>query len=250
MFLSELNLTCDGIKQRIHHIEEGLESETQMTEEVAGNVRSAIGKANLLLSQKLSQFRELCVKNINGTRDDGFETKIEDLEGFWEMVSIQVQDIHQTFDEMDQLKANHWVTVPEATSSSSCSSSSNLTKPQPKMKSPRKSLTPKGSPAKGGASTDTESAAARDAARKSRLREAKRKHAARLKAAEEQEVTIFMSQGKEVRGSEAGTDTETGGYSEAGAELEVDTSGFNPTSTPSSSSSSTSPSTISNPIQS
>ena len=44
---------------------------------------------------------------------DGCETKIEDLEGFWEMVSYQIEDVHHTFDEIDHMRRNNWTAVPE-----------------------------------------------------------------------------------------------------------------------------------------
>lgn len=46
--------------------------------------------------------------------NDGFETKIEDLEGFWEMVSYQIEDVHHTFDEIESMRQNNWTVVPEA----------------------------------------------------------------------------------------------------------------------------------------
>lgn len=45
---------------------------------------------------------------------DGFETKIEDLEGFWEMVSYQIEDAHHTFDEIESMRKNNWTVVTDA----------------------------------------------------------------------------------------------------------------------------------------
>ncbi len=65
-YLSELNKTTEEIKERVTETEKILEEETELgvSEDISGKLRSAIGKANLLMSKKLNQFRELCMKNI------------------------------------------------------------------------------------------------------------------------------------------------------------------------------------------
>ena len=62
-FLSELNRETLSIKEKVDQTEKIL-SETNLNEEIAGKLRAAIGKANLLMSKKLTQFKELCYKNI------------------------------------------------------------------------------------------------------------------------------------------------------------------------------------------
>lgn len=66
-FLQELESVCDSIRQRVAVTESYVQTDgDQMSEEVAGIVRAAVGSANLLLTQKskLSQFRQLCLRNI------------------------------------------------------------------------------------------------------------------------------------------------------------------------------------------
>ena len=48
----------------------------------------------------------------NQSKEDGFETKIEDLEGYWAMVSYQVDDVNQTFDDINLLRKNNWEISP------------------------------------------------------------------------------------------------------------------------------------------
>lgn len=64
-FLSQHDRACEGIKFRVIETDGYmLQDGDKMSEDVAGIVRSAIGKANLLMAQKLSQFKDLCLKNI------------------------------------------------------------------------------------------------------------------------------------------------------------------------------------------
>lgn len=64
-YLNQLDQTCSNINKQVEIIHGYLRDESHMMdEEVLGMVRSSIGKANLLMTQKLKQFRELCMKNI------------------------------------------------------------------------------------------------------------------------------------------------------------------------------------------
>ncbi|XP_066982200.1 disks large-associated protein 4-like [Macrobrachium rosenbergii] len=76
----------------------------QVSEEVQGKVLAAIGKARLLSSQKIEQFRGLCQQNIDGPKGDEPAIIAADLAGFWDMVSIQVDNVRQLFKEVGDLK--------------------------------------------------------------------------------------------------------------------------------------------------
>ncbi|CAG7816417.1 unnamed protein product [Allacma fusca] len=75
--------------------------------EFSGVVLAAIGKANLLINKKFKQFEGLCNDNIEQRKkgvgsDEPFTTKNEDLEGFWDMVLIQVDQIHSMFKDLEK----------------------------------------------------------------------------------------------------------------------------------------------------
>lgn len=54
-----------SIEAEVLNTEQELELHgSEMTEEIRGKVLAAIGKARLLVSQKIQQFRGLCHKNI------------------------------------------------------------------------------------------------------------------------------------------------------------------------------------------
>jgi len=108
-FLAELNKTTIDIQRKIDLTEKLLEEQQQlMSDDISGKLRAAVGKANLLITQKFNQFKELCFKNISQSDCEQFKTTNDDLEGFWDLVSIQVIDIMETFNEIDYLCATGW----------------------------------------------------------------------------------------------------------------------------------------------
>ncbi|XP_062853449.1 disks large-associated protein 4 isoform X5 [Trichomycterus rosablanca] len=80
--------------------------ERQLSEEVLGKVRSAVGSAQLLMSQKFQQFRGLCEQNVNVNTNP--RPTAQDLAGFWDLLQLSIEDISLKFDELYQLKANEW----------------------------------------------------------------------------------------------------------------------------------------------
>ncbi|XP_051163924.1 exonuclease 1-like isoform X2 [Leptopilina boulardi] len=85
-----------------------------LPEEAAGKLRSASGKARLLASQKMQQFEGLCHKNINKVEGEEFPTKNEDLEGFWDMLMLQVIQVNELFQQIERSKKSQWQEiVPE-----------------------------------------------------------------------------------------------------------------------------------------
>ena len=117
------------------------------------------------------------------------------------MVSIQVIDINDTFNEINKLCASGWkkdIDLPKKTVCSQLTTNSiklklyNSYQSLTPMKTRSRKTTPKGSPDK---SCD-ESNSDRDSERRNRLREAKRK--ARLKASQtDEEITIFIPNNKD-----------------------------------------------------
>ncbi|KAF7284379.1 hypothetical protein GWI33_022166 [Rhynchophorus ferrugineus] len=79
-----------------------------LSEEVIGKLRSASGKARLLVSQKMQQFKGLCTNNITQSEGEAFPTTNEDLQGFWDMVKLQVDQVDKLFAEIDKLRENNW----------------------------------------------------------------------------------------------------------------------------------------------
>ncbi|XP_072234768.1 disks large-associated protein 1 isoform X3 [Leuresthes tenuis] len=89
------------------------EVENELHDEILGKIRSAVGSAQLLMSQKFQQFRELCEENLNPNANP--RPISQDLAGFWDMLQLSIENISLKFDELHQLKANNWkpLTPPE-----------------------------------------------------------------------------------------------------------------------------------------
>lgn len=75
--------------------------ESQLDEETLGRIRSAIGKANLLVNKKCNQFKELCERGINRGEDEQYAVLNDDLAGFWDMLSIQISDVRKSFEQLN-----------------------------------------------------------------------------------------------------------------------------------------------------
>ncbi|XP_011193188.2 disks large-associated protein 4 isoform X1 [Zeugodacus cucurbitae] len=85
-----------------------LSGNPEISEDTLGFLRSAYGKARLLVSQKMKQFEGLCQNNLNSSPQDKFPTTNDDLQGFWDMVNLQVDHINSIFDEIEVLRQNNW----------------------------------------------------------------------------------------------------------------------------------------------
>ncbi|KAH8300208.1 hypothetical protein KR044_011555, partial [Drosophila immigrans] len=87
---------------------DALTNNPDITEDTFGLLRSASGKARLLVSQKMKQFEGLCHNNLNRSPEDAFPTTLDDLQGFWDMVYLQVTHVDSIFADIEQLKSNDW----------------------------------------------------------------------------------------------------------------------------------------------
>ena len=87
-------------------------------EDVQGDIRSACGLAKLLIDERFDQFNDLIrqaeeyktEQSVN--KDDAKVVLTSDLEGFWEMIEIQVKDVENKFEHLTKLKANNYVPLP------------------------------------------------------------------------------------------------------------------------------------------
>lgn len=51
---------------------------------------------------------ELCHNNINQVPGEQYPTTPEDLQGFWDMVMLQVNHIDSLFEMIETIKASNW----------------------------------------------------------------------------------------------------------------------------------------------
>ncbi|XP_072543866.1 disks large-associated protein 2-like isoform X2 [Salminus brasiliensis] len=80
--------------------------EHDLSEEILGKIRSAVGSAQLLMSQKFQQFYWLCQQNLDPSAMP--RPTSQDLAGFWDLLQLSIDDVTAKFDELQQIKSNEW----------------------------------------------------------------------------------------------------------------------------------------------
>uniref|UniRef100_A0A8C8BQS1 Discs, large (Drosophila) homolog-associated protein 2b n=2 Tax=Oncorhynchus tshawytscha TaxID=74940 RepID=A0A8C8BQS1_ONCTS len=87
--------------------------EHDLLEEILGKIRSAVGSAQLLMSQKFQQFYWLCQQNLDPSAMP--RPTSQDLAGFWDLLQLSIDDVTAKFNELQQIKSNEWrlVETPE-----------------------------------------------------------------------------------------------------------------------------------------
>ncbi|XP_008397745.1 disks large-associated protein 2 isoform X6 [Poecilia reticulata] len=73
---------------------------------VLGKIRSAVGSAQLLMSQKFQQFYWLCQQNLDPSAMP--RPTSQDLAGFWDLLQLSIDDVNMKFDQLQQIKNNNW----------------------------------------------------------------------------------------------------------------------------------------------
>ncbi|KAM6444549.1 disks large-associated protein 5 [Rhynochetos jubatus] len=72
-------------------------------------IRTAVGQTRLLIAERFKQFEGL-VDNCEFKRGEK-ETTCSDLDGFWDMVNFQIEDVNKKFDNLKKLQDNNWQPV-------------------------------------------------------------------------------------------------------------------------------------------
>ncbi|XP_030642175.1 disks large-associated protein 2 [Chanos chanos] len=85
---------------------EGEAEENDLSEEILGKIRSAVGSAQLLMSQKFQQFYWLCQQNLDPSAMP--RPTSQDLAGFWDLLQLSIDDVTSKFDELQRIKSNRW----------------------------------------------------------------------------------------------------------------------------------------------
>eukprot|EP00042_Codosiga_hollandica_P042309 m.386583 g.386583 ORF g.386583 m.386583 type:complete len:739 (-) comp56303_c0_seq1:111-2327(-) len=80
-----------------------------ISEAVRGDIAAAIGKAHLICSSRFKQFAGLCDQSEDDTLARA--PKGSDLQGFWELIMIQVRDVLTKFDALQAGRETSWAEV-------------------------------------------------------------------------------------------------------------------------------------------
>jgi len=73
---------------------------------IQGMIRSAVGQGRQILAERFPQFRDLvdrCASGVGLPR-----VLVSDLQGFWEMIAIQVKDVQEKFSAVSVSESNGW----------------------------------------------------------------------------------------------------------------------------------------------
>uniref|UniRef100_A0A0R3RQP4 Mediator complex subunit 17 n=1 Tax=Elaeophora elaphi TaxID=1147741 RepID=A0A0R3RQP4_9BILA len=112
---ASLQLLCNQAKN-------DLLNEGDMPEHAAGMLRTAIGKANLLLDKKMAKFEDLVKNHLQNMlmeqpvfqdQNSDVQVKLSDLSGYWALISIDLKELESNFREISFLRENQW-TLPES----------------------------------------------------------------------------------------------------------------------------------------
>ncbi|XP_062234899.1 disks large-associated protein 5 isoform X1 [Platichthys flesus] len=167
-FRSEIVSETNKLRTLCVQWEPNVEDES-IPEEMRDGMRTTIGQARLLMKERFNQFSGL-VDDCELGRGEKITT-CTDLQGFWDMVYYQVEDVHKKFDALKEAEGRDW---------------QEEHKPQPRQRKVVKK--PSAAPAK---PTGTKVAA------KSRLAAVKAAMKARQQAAEEEKAAKDAGQCEE-----------------------------------------------------
>ncbi|XP_009668935.2 disks large-associated protein 5 isoform X1 [Struthio camelus] len=80
--------------------------EMDIPEDAKDLIRTTVGQTRLLIAERFKQFEGL-VDNCEFKRGEK-ETTCTDLDGFWDMVNFQIEDVNKKFDNLKKLQDNEW----------------------------------------------------------------------------------------------------------------------------------------------
>jgi hypothetical protein len=78
-------------------------------EDAVGDINAVVGQAQLLMRKRFTQFGGLCDMNeANGCLQPGQTARDADLDGFWDVIMMQVDDIKRSFEALEGRAALQW----------------------------------------------------------------------------------------------------------------------------------------------
>ncbi|NXG16289.1 DLGP5 protein, partial [Grallaria varia] len=80
--------------------------ELDIPEDAKDLIRTTVGQTRLLIGERFKQFEGL-VDNCEFKQGEK-ETTCTDLDGFWDMINFQVEDVNKKFDNLKKLRDNNW----------------------------------------------------------------------------------------------------------------------------------------------
>ncbi|EFO86779.1 hypothetical protein CRE_04568 [Caenorhabditis remanei] len=96
------------LKAKMDVASKDLEHADDFPEKCQESLRAAHGNAHLLVRKKFSKFNELIEKNINPIADDPMPVTVQDLEGFWMTIDMELKGIMKEFTKVEKYRAANW----------------------------------------------------------------------------------------------------------------------------------------------
>ncbi|KPM04158.1 hypothetical protein QR98_0026000 [Sarcoptes scabiei] len=103
----------DLLNSKIDRYNRILKESSTLPEFVIGQIHLVIGQSKLFINERFKQFSGL-IDDCEWKRGEK-EIKVEDLAGFWDMISYQIDDLKFKFDELRQLESNDWKPIEKQT---------------------------------------------------------------------------------------------------------------------------------------
>ncbi|CAF89319.1 unnamed protein product, partial [Tetraodon nigroviridis] len=86
--------------------------ENDLPEEILEPIRSAVGSAQMLMSQKVQQFFRLCQQSL--VRPAAYpQPSSQDLANFWDLLQLNIEDVRIKFQDLQRMKDSGWRLPPE-----------------------------------------------------------------------------------------------------------------------------------------
>lgn len=98
--IDDCETTENGNGHSTKETHETVKEDEKVKEEMLGAIRTTIGQAKLLMSQRFKQFSDLIDRCEFNTGQP--PTRLNDLTGFWEMIRYQIDDVMRKFKSLDQ----------------------------------------------------------------------------------------------------------------------------------------------------
>ncbi|CAF99450.1 unnamed protein product, partial [Tetraodon nigroviridis] len=85
--------------------------ENDLPEEILEPIRSAVGSAQMLMSQKVQQFFRLCQQSLDPAAYP--QPSSQDLANFWDLLQLNIEDVRIKFQDLQRMKDSGWRLPPE-----------------------------------------------------------------------------------------------------------------------------------------
>ncbi|CAI2348216.1 unnamed protein product [Caenorhabditis sp. 36 PRJEB53466] len=96
------------LEEKIEAASKDLERVDELPEKCADSLRAAHGNASLLVRKKFHKFNELIDKNLKPIADDPMSVSVQDLEGFWPTITMELKGILEEFAKVEKYRAANW----------------------------------------------------------------------------------------------------------------------------------------------